>query len=102
MVESTVRKLRGALAMLRASASALVSSQTAVLERGVGIRCEGCGATTFAMQQTRVSRRGVWRGDPTAPGEWGIRYRRREGQDALATYYCAECTAKVASGEIKV
>ena len=102
MVESTLARLRRLLAVVRASASALVTNQTAVLQRGVGIRCEGCGATTLAMQSTRISRRGVWRGDPTAPDGWGIRYQRRDGQDALATYYCADCAANVASGKLKV
>jgi len=102
MVESGLAKLRGVLGAARAFVAAIATDRTAVLQRGVRIRCEGCDRNTLAMQQTRASRHGVWRGDPTAPDGWSIRYRRRDGQDALATYYCADCAAKVATGEIKV
>lgn len=98
MVESAMR----ALAVARSTMAALATNRTAVIQRGAEIQCEGCAATAMAPQTTRISRRGVWTGDPAAPDGWGIRYKRRDRQDALATYYCAECAAKVASGEIKV
>lgn len=83
----------------RATASALFSNRTAALQRGVVIHCEQCQQATLAPQTTRISRRGLWVGDPCAPTGWSIRYERREGQDALATYYCAGCAAKMANGK---
>jgi hypothetical protein len=97
-----IAKARRAFDVVRCSAKALVRDQTAMLRRGVAIHCSGCQAQTMTTQTTRLSRRGVWNGDPVAPADWGIRYRRRANQDAVATYYCGACSSKVADGTMKV